>query len=281
MRFLKLIFLKLKFLKLKGVALNYHALLAFSIFALVCFYNDEVWLRLGEFIDKSAESTLLKYTTTSAIFLLLLLMAEILCAKIYAKIFIALLFIIAGVAGYFIDLLHLEMNADIIAALLNSDKREIGDFVTLGFALHLVLFVCVPLVVLYFIRVKSLNLKSAILQKCAIIAFLSVTISALYLSQGQNIIIAFRNNSLMRVANPFAPIRSVADFIIETATTPTTYTKLGEDATTTAKNKLFVLVIGESARAQNFAHGGYERDTNPHTKAISNLIYLAILRPVA
>ena len=77
------------------------------------------------------------------------------------------------------------------------------------------------------------------------------------------------------MANPFAPIRAVADYVIRIIETPTTYTHLGDDAKTSAKNKLFVLVIGESARAQNFAYNGYKRGTNPYTKAIDNLIYFS------
>ena len=113
------------------------------------------------------------------------------------------------------------------------------------------------------------------MQKGAIIFALCVAISALYVAQGQKIIIAFKNQKLILVANPFAPIRAVADYVIRIIETPTTYTHLGDDAKTNAKNKLFVLVIGESARAQNFAYSGYEHDTNPYTKAIDNLIYFS------
>lgn len=261
--------------QIRANAINYHALLAISIFVLVWFYNDEVWLRVGEFIDLQSQGAFLKCSVFVAIFLLFWLMAELLCARIYAKFFIALLFIIAGISGHFIDLLHIEMNADIIGATMQSDKREIGDYLTMKFALHLGLFVGIPLVLLCLIRTKKANLKSALLQKGAIIFALCVAISALYVTQGQKIIIAFKNQKLILVANPFAPIRAVADYVIRIIETPTTYTYLGDDANTNAKNKLFVLVIGESARAQNFAYSGYERDTNPYTKAIDNLIYFS------
>ena len=261
--------------QIRANAINYHALLAISIFVLVWFYNDEVWLRVGEFIDSQSQGAFLKCSVFVAIFLLIWLMAEILCARIYAKFFIALLFIIAGIAGHFIDLLHIEMNADIIYATLQSDKREISDYLTARFALHLGLFVGIPLVLLCLIRTKKANLKSALLQKGAIILALCVAISALYGLQGQKIIWAFKNQKLILVANPFAPIRAVADYAIRVIETPTTYTKLGDDAKTNAKNKLFVLVIGESARAQNFAYSGYERGTNPYTKDIDNLIYFS------
>lgn len=170
--------------QIRANAINYHALLAISIFVLVWFYNDEVWLRVGEFIDLQSQGAFLKCSVFVVIFLLLWLMAELLCARIYAKFFIALLFIIAGISGHFIDLLHIEMNADIIGATMQSNKREIGDYLTARFALHLGLFVGIPLVLLYLIRTKKANLKSALLQKGAIIFALCVAISALYVAQG-------------------------------------------------------------------------------------------------
>ena len=256
-------------------AINYHLLMAVSLFSILWFYNDEVWLRVGEFLDLQGESALLKPLIFFAIFLLLWLMAEILCARIYAKFFIALLFIIAGIAGYFIDLLHIEINADIIGAVLQSDSREVSDFLSPKIALHLAFFVGIPLIALYFVRIAKPQPKIALLQKSIIIASLVVAISALYLTQGQQIIMAFKNQKLILVANPFAPIRATIDYIIAKIEMPNVYTKLGDDAITDAKNKIFVLVIGESARAQNFAHSGYERDTNPHTKNIKNLIYFS------
>lgn len=256
-------------------AINYHFLLACSLLIILSFYNGEIWLRVGEFIESSNESPLLKPLIFFAIFLLLWLIAELLCARFYAKIFIALLFIIAGIAGYFIDSLHIQMNADIINAVLQSDSREVSDFLTPKIALRLVLFVGIPLIALCFIKITKQPLKSALLQKCAIIASLLIAISALYLTQGQQIIMAFKNQKLIFVANPFAPIRATIDYIIAKIEMPNVYTALGDDAITSAKNKIFILVIGESARAQNFAHSGYERDTNPHTKNIKNLIYFS------
>ncbi|MEZ8292396.1 phosphoethanolamine transferase [Vibrio splendidus] len=52
-------------------------------------------------------------------------------------------------------------------------------------------------------------------------------------------------------------------------TEPLPFTTLGEDATlieaANGKPNLIVLVVGETARAQNFRYNGYERDTNPYT----------------
>lgn len=41
-------------------AINYHFLLACSLLVILSFYNGEIWLRVGEFIESSNESPLLK-----------------------------------------------------------------------------------------------------------------------------------------------------------------------------------------------------------------------------
>ena len=114
-------------------------------------------------------------------------MAELLCARIYAKFFIALLFIIAGISGHFIDLLHIEMNADIIGATMQSDKREIGDYLTMKFALHLGLFVGIPLVLLCLIRTKKGESKiCAFAKRCDYFCFVCRYIRALCDTRAKN-----------------------------------------------------------------------------------------------
>ena len=59
-------------------------------------------------------------------------------------------------------------------------------------------------------------------------------------------------------------------------TTPPAFEQVGLDATREqkpgAKPQLFFLVIGETARAQNFGMNGYARDTTPHTRAEGGVI---------
>lgn len=220
----------------------------------------------------------LKSSIFLATFLLLLTMLEILIFRAYAKSLLCVFFVVAGVCSYFLDSLHISFSASIIDSFLQTNPREASDFLSPSFALHFGIFVALPLVILcalHFIAKrhnKTLTPKS---HKPKILLTLLASIALLYALQGTRIVDVFREQRLLFVLNPFAPIRASIDLAIDRATTPSHYTHLGEDATTNAKAKLFVLVIGESARAANFPYSGYERDTTPHTAKVKNLVYFS------
>lgn len=207
-------------------------------------------------------------------------MCEVLIFRAYAKIFVGFLFVIAGVCSYFLDSLHISFSPAIIDSLLQTNWREASDFMSLSFFAHLVVFVLSPLFVLailhYFTRqnlTSFQSLKAEIVSKISILLSLAMLLIALYFAQGSKIIEVFKEKRLLFVINPFAPIRASIDFATDKIQLPSHYTFLGQDASTNAKNKIFVLVIGESARAANFQLNGYERQTNPYTSKRENLIY--------
>lgn len=72
---------------------------------------------------------------------------------------------------------------------------------------------------------------------------------------------------MMDMLNPIAPIRSSIRYTQTTLSTPQSYTQVGLDATLFMPPQLGVLIIGESARAQNFEYNGYNRPTNPFSKS--------------
>lgn len=286
--------------KVCKVFCNYHLLLGLCVFVWIAFYNGEFWLKVNEYIqsynaeilqdiknqnllDKNEQNNshqaqnlsksfidspfMLKSSIFLAMLSLLWLICEILILRAYAVVFV-------GVSSYFLDSLHISFNPSIIDSLLQTNWREASDYFSVGFVVHLCVFVGLPLMVLIGILFKAKPHKQRIkFLKGKILVFLCCVIAILYLAQGARIIEVFKAQKLLLVLNPFAPIRASIDLITDKIQTPSHYTHLGQDAKTTAKNKLVIFVIGESARAQNFAYNGYKRNTNPHTSKIQNLIY--------
>lgn len=203
-------------------------------------------------------------------------MLEILVFRAYAKLLLGVFFVVAGVCSYFLDSLHISFSASIIDSFLQTNPREASDFLSPSFALHFGIFVVLPLVILCALHFSTKRHSKALTPKShkpKILLILLASIALLYALQGTRIVDVFREQRLLFVLNPFAPIRASIDLAIDKATIPSHYTHLGEEATTNAKSKLFVLVIGESARAANFPYSGYERDTTPHTAKVKNLVY--------
>ena len=220
----------------------------------------------------------LKSSIFIATFLLLWVMLEILCLSAYTKLLLGVLFVVAGVASYFLDSLHISFSASIIDSFLQTNPREASDFLSPSFALHFGIFAVLPLAILCAIHLATKGqskIHTPKSHKLKILLSLLAILALLYALQGARIVDVFREQRLLFVLNPFAPIRASIDLATDRVQAPSHYTHLGEDATTNAKNKLFVLVIGESARAANFPYSGYERDTTPHTAKIQNLTHFS------
>ena len=206
-------------------------------------------------------------------------MLEILIFRAYAKSLLGVFFVVAGACSYFLDSLHISFSASIIDSFLHTNPREASDFLSPSFAIHFGIFSVLPLAILcasHFATKR--HSKKRIIPKSLkpkILLILLASLALLYALQGTRIVDVFREQRLLVVLNPFAPIRSSIDLAIDRFQTPSHYTHLGEDATTRANNKLFVLVIGESARAANFPYSGYERDTTPYTAKAKNLVYFS------
>lgn len=87
-----------------------------------------------------------------------------------------------------------------------------------------------------------------------------------------------RNNSyLNKMINPADAFNTVKYINNEYLTAPLDYVTIGEDAEVIpAKNgkpTLMVVLVGETARAQNSAYNGYDRETNPYTKDLGLIAF--------
>jgi len=87
-----------------------------------------------------------------------------------------------------------------------------------------------------------------------------------------------RNNSyLNKMINPADAFNTVKYINNEYLTAPLDYIKIGEDAALIpAKNgkpTLMVMLVGETARAQNSTYNGYVRETNPYTKDLGLIAF--------
>lgn len=250
-------------------SLNYHLLILLSATILAIFYNGYFWEVARGYTQN--HSLLLLASLFLAYILILSLALELICARAYVKFMLGLIFLIASISSFFIDSLSIGIDKNIIESLFNTSFREARDFINAKFILHILLFGILPTLTLYFLPLSKA--KNPMRQKLGAISILSLAIICIYISNGKGIVWSFKENKgLIYSLNPIAPIRASIDYSIERYQLPSHYLSLGDDARSYARNKTFVLIIGESQRAKNYALNGYARDTNPYTSKISGLI---------
>ena len=171
------------------------------------------------------------------------------------------------------DTFHISLNPLIIESLFKTHLNEAKEFINLKMILIILAQSLLPLLLLFY--TKPQRPQKPILIKFTLIGVYIFLFAGIYTLNGKNIVFTFKAyKPTIDMLNPIAPIRSSIRYLSEYIHTPKSYTPVGEDAILAPNSnpKIFVLIIGESARAKNFEYNGYQRPTNPYTKNLKNLV---------
>lgn len=191
--------------------------------------------------------------------------------KINSKFFAAIWIFLGGMSAYFVNSLGVTITSEQIQNMIQTDTKEAFDLVNLHSFIWFVGFIILPLIVLYFIQIKNETFKSTVFKKFLVSIASLLIIGALMFVYYVDYAAIFRENrDLKGMISPQNVISSTVSYYKKMA--PKRHLPLvlyGEDAKLnqpvdpTAKPKLMVLVVGETARAESFSLNGYAKNTNP------------------
>jgi len=166
-----------------------------------------------------------------------------------------------------------------IENIFETNVDEASSYLSSASIGYLIVFGLIPSILLLKVNIvrhaswlKEL-FHRAILMSVAIVGLLLISVFYFkdYASIGRN------NSYLNKMINPADAFNTVKYIKNEYLTAPLEYITIGEDAVVTpAKNgkpTLMVILVGETARAQNSAYNGYERETNPYTKDLGLITF--------
>lgn len=175
------------------------------------------------------------------------------------KAFSLLIFLINAVALYFLNTYNIALDTTMIGNILNTQSSESLSFFHPKILLYFISFGLLPAWLLYKIRVvKNKRLK---LLKHALIT-LVISLGLIFANGSRWLWIDKHASNLGGIILPWSYIINTFRFNAKNNTN--TVQKLLPTASFKDDEKmLVVLVIGESARAENFSLYGYQRDTNP------------------
>ncbi|WP_095272085.1 sulfatase-like hydrolase/transferase [Helicobacter sp. 13S00477-4] len=257
---------------------SYHWIIFVFSVILVGFYNDIFWSDIYNYaIIQGNENYFFLVVLFFTYVLILSLCIEIVSFYFSVKFIIGLLIIIACISEYYMNSLDISINSMIIESLWHTTFREIRDFLTLGLFWSFLFYGVFPLWILWQIKLKkTAPFLKATYQKFKVIGVYFLFIGGIYIIWGGNIIFAFKSSkAIIYMTNPITPIRSSIDFGLQALNPKPRFINVGLDARFNQKHSrsnIFVLVIGESARAANFYLNGYYRDTNPYMKKLTSLV---------
>ena len=240
---------------------------------LVAFDNLSFWNKLFTIIDDSS-SLNAGFVVSNAVFLLALfnLVLSLFAFKYVLKPVLIIVLFCAAAVNYFTHSYGVIINSSMIRNVFETDPREAGELMTLDLFYYLFLLGLVPSILIYLVKVEYKPLlKEASLRILIILA----SVSAIALTVGlqyKTFSLVYRNNREIRYfVNPTYPFYALYKYISKLENpADRELVDIGADALRDAsradKKKLVILVVGETARAQNFELNDYHRDTNPRLK---------------
>jgi len=195
--------------------------------------------------------------------------------KLLYKPAVITLLLISAVVNYYMESYGIVINKQMITNLLETDFREASEQLTWPFFRHILLLGIAPSLLLGVTRVTYRPWKKELVERTVIFCGGALLLAALVLVNFKSIYLFGRRNPELRMyINPTYPLYSLIKVVTGRLKGPGEPLRIiAADAVKPAATHktLLVLVVGETARAEQFSLNGYQRQTNPELMQINNL----------
>lgn len=190
-------------------------------------------------------------------------------------VFIALI-LIGAAASYFVDAFGTVIDRDMIANVLDTTSTEAGHLITPAYLLHVLIYGVVPAALVAWVRIIHRPFWSKVRRNTvAIIGCLALAggLLAANFAELASVWRAERERMMSHLVPATPLVGAISLGVRQFRAIGVAAKPLGVDARqgdvieAAAKPVLTVIVVGETARAQNFSLNGYPRKTNPELEA--------------
>ncbi|MFL2660202.1 MAG: phosphoethanolamine transferase [Alphaproteobacteria bacterium] len=240
-----------------------------TMYTLIVF-NSEFITRFWS-IPEVSDNIFITLTIPFVLISVIILFYVIMTPPVIGKYIIAISFITSAIVLYMIKFYGIGMDYDMVVNFAKTDTAEADSYFNLYSFLFVTLIGAIPAIIIARVKFKPMKWYNHILHRLyLIIIALGILFSCgSFLYKEYTFIL--RNNHHLYVKMVPVYLGNVYKYVRDTYfSDPLPYRVQGLDAKLIpAKNdkpNLFVFVIGETARAKNFSHYGYERETNKYTQ---------------
>nr|WP_307615435.1 phosphoethanolamine--lipid A transferase [Variovorax boronicumulans] len=179
--------------------------------------------------------------------------------------------VLAAVVQHYMLEYRVVMDPTMIANALQTDPNEARDLLSWRMAFNVGVVVLPAAWLLWRVRVAPMGILSKLWRNVALLLLSVVVALGAAVSMNRELAPLMRNNVHLRyMMNPIATLYSTGSLLIKPLFKRsgklipiTAGTALGASYAAQTKPPLFVVVVGETARADHFALNGYARDTTP------------------
>lgn len=191
------------------------------------------------------------------------------------KMVVVFLLVVSAFSGYFIDSFGTIIDKDMFTNMMQTDSAEILELFTMKLVIYVVVGAVIPAFIVQRYSLHFLSYGVEIAQKMSVILLSLVLIIGIYMASGKTYSSFFRNHHELKMyLNPSYPISSFIKWALLKTKGVQSIKPIAEDARKNdhARKKLVILVVGETARAENFSLNGYAKQTNPLLHARTDIV---------
>jgi lipid A ethanolaminephosphotransferase len=209
-----------------------------------------------------------------AVWALMLLVISILALRKAQKVVLVALLMIAGITSYYVDVLGVVVDRDMIQNAMTTTFAESKHLITLQFIGHVVLYGVIPSALVLWVRIRRAPILRAAMGTGIVAAVSAALLVGLLFTNLKAYSTVLRaDKELMGAVQPLAPMSGALRYAkMMFKSTQIVVQPTGRDAASgpylakADKPVLMVIVAGETGRAQNWSLSGYARETNAELK---------------
>ncbi|AZL67540.1 phosphoethanolamine transferase [Pseudomonas oryziphila] len=257
-------------LNVKSLRTEWVTLLA-SLYLLIGL-NTFLWLHLQAIVPPGMVGLWLGLAFAVLMLFAFNLILTLLAFKYVLKPVLILLFMSGAGVAYFMNQYGVLIDTGMFRNVAETNVAEVRDLLSIKFALYIVLLGVLPSLLVWKAKIAYRPWYREVLGKLVVTGACVAALGSVALVNYQGLASLFRNHHELRLMlTPSNIVGASIGYVSEqlgTASRP--FQPYGTDAHRDAawqhheRKSLTVLVVGESARAENFGLLGYARDTTPN-----------------
>ncbi|MBX3257723.1 MAG: phosphoethanolamine--lipid A transferase EptA [Chitinophagaceae bacterium] len=211
----------------------------------------------------------------SLMILMLVVNAFVFClifflSRFVGKFLLALFFIINSISVYFINTYNVIIDESMIGNVINSNYEEASSFFSIKLIVYIMLLGVIPGI--YIIKAKIINITWKRFLVTSSLTLLFIAILA-FANSSHWLWIDKNSKQLGGLAMPWSYSVNTSLYYIHQHQKNKKEIVLPDATIKDNEKSVIVLVIGESARKQNFSLYGYGRNTNPLLSQTRNVFH--------
>lgn len=189
-------------------------------------------------------------------------------SRLVGKILLVLFFIINAVAVYFINTYSVIIDESMIGNVLNTNYSESSSFFSIKLVLYVVLLGILPSVFIVKAKIITVTVKKFLVSISLTLLFL---LTLAFANASNWLWIDKNSKTLGGLAMPWSYAVNIPLFYIHQFKKNEKEILLPDATIKDNQKSVVILVIGESARSENFSLYGYPKNTNPLLSKIPNV----------